>query len=261
MSITTIERDGFTLSFRNAEEFDLIYEEIFGGQPYDFVADHAAPLILDAGAHVGLATLFFKRRYPQARIVAFEPNPATFALLERNVRQNDLDGVELVQAAVAATNGHIPFYISRETELPWSWGDAATHTAWYSEETTAVIRVPAVTLSSFLRQPVDLLKLDVEGLELVVLGEAASRLPAAKHLVIEVHGSRDDPTKNVARVLQLLRRRGFAYTIYQDGNATDERDIRIDESYVLLVRARRRRGGILARWLGWLPRLHRPRRR
>lgn len=257
MSVTTIERDGYTLSFRNGEEFDLIYDEVFGGKPYDFVADHAAPLILDAGAHVGLATLFFKRLYPYARIVAFEPNPATFALLERNVRQNRLEGVELVQAALAATPGHVPFYISRETELPWTWGDAATHNAWYSEQTTAVIRVPAVTLSSFLTQPVDLLKLDVEGLELVVLAEAASRLPKVKQLVIEVHGSRDDPTKSAARVLSLLRKRGFAYTVYQDGNVVDERDIRIDESYVLLVRARRRRGGILARWLGSLPRLRR----
>ena len=257
--MTTIERDGYTLSFRNGEEFDLIYNEIFDAKPYEFVAGHAAPLILDAGAHVGLATLYFKRLYPHARIVAFEPNPVTFALLERNVRQNGLEDVELVQAALAATPGSVPFYISRETELPWSWGDAATHTAWYSEETTSVIRVPAVTLSSFLTQPVDFLKLDVEGLELIVLGEAAARLPKVKQLVIEVHGSRDDPTKSVARVLRLLRKRGFSYTVAQDGNLVDERDIRKDESYVLLVRARRRRGGILARWLGSLPRFRRSR--
>ena len=48
----------------------------------------STPRILDCGANVGLASLFFRRLYPQARITAFEADPALFAILEANLDAN-----------------------------------------------------------------------------------------------------------------------------------------------------------------------------
>jgi tRNA1(Val) A37 N6-methylase TrmN6 len=48
----------------------------------------AADAVFDCGANIGFATIFFKWLFPKARIYAFEPDPATYALLEKNVKTN-----------------------------------------------------------------------------------------------------------------------------------------------------------------------------
>jgi FkbM family methyltransferase len=261
MQLTTIVRDGFTISFFNTAEFVLIYHDIFCAGEHDFGCARESPTIIDAGAHIGLATLFFKRRYPRARIVAVEPNPTTFALLERNVRQNRLGDVRLVQAALAATPGCIPLYVSRDTATPWSWGDAAVRNAWYSEESTQEIVVPAVTLSSLLTQPVDLLKLDIEGLETTVLAEAAPRLHLGGQIDVEFHGSHTNPSNRPERVLSILREHDLAYTVRQGGRIIDERRFRGGDPYWLTIRARRLSGGRIDRFVASRSRLHRLRAR
>lgn len=257
MQLTTIDRDGFKISFANEEEFELIYNDVFVATDYEFSCDTDRPLIIDAGAHIGLATLFFKRKYPEARIVALEPNPVTFAILERNIQQNHLEDVQLVQAALATGAGLTPYHISGDTDLPWTWGDSVVRNAWASEDSTREVSVPAVTLSSFLTQRIDLLKLDVEGLEVAVLSEAAPRLKVVDQLIAEFHGSRTNPTNSPDRMLLLLRENGFAYTVTQDGRIIDERRIRVDDPYWLIIRARRLTGGRVKRFLGSQPKLYR----
>jgi len=54
-----------------------------------------APLIFDCGANIGLATLYFKNLYLGARIVAFEADPETAAVLRENVSANHLQDVSV----------------------------------------------------------------------------------------------------------------------------------------------------------------------
>lgn len=61
-----------------------------------------APLIIDAAADIGAAAVFFAHEFPEARIVAFEPEPAKFQLLTANTVSLP---VECVQAAVGVTGG------------------------------------------------------------------------------------------------------------------------------------------------------------
>ena len=86
---------------RGANQADLLdlFEEIFVDQRYRIALGRPDPVILDCGANVGLATLFFKLHYPAARLTSFEPAPACFELLRRNVADNGLSDVTLVQAA------------------------------------------------------------------------------------------------------------------------------------------------------------------
>ena len=64
--------------------------------------------ILDLGANIGIASAWFRGRYPAARIVAVEPDPDTFAKLERNLGGDD--AVTLVQAAVAGESGEVDLF-------------------------------------------------------------------------------------------------------------------------------------------------------
>ncbi len=63
------------------------------------------PVIVDAGANIGAASVWFKNRYPQAAIVAIEPEPANAALARANVA--GLDKVEVVEAAIGSEPGHV----------------------------------------------------------------------------------------------------------------------------------------------------------
>src|SRR4051794_24490398 len=80
----------YYFSCRNRDEFARICQDIFRDHEYVFQTRRWAPLIIDAGAHVGGATHYFKRRYPRARVLAIEANPTTFRLLEKNIRRNGL---------------------------------------------------------------------------------------------------------------------------------------------------------------------------
>src|SRR5947207_15012797 len=119
--LQTITRDGLILSFINEEEFEYLWNEIFKINQYHFSCKTDTPFIIDCGAHIGLSVLYFKRCYPQAQIIAFEPNHATFQILECNIRQNHIQDVHLINAAVGDSDGEIPFYVRQDSTL--TWGD------------------------------------------------------------------------------------------------------------------------------------------
>ncbi len=236
---STVEYAGFRFQCRNREEFERICQDVFDGDEYTFTARHRAPLIVDAGAHVGAATHYFKRRYPDARVSAIEANPVTFSLLEQNIAQNRLIGVRAIQAALAPEAGEITFYTSPSDEEPGAWGDSAVRQPWHEGEETAVVRVPAVTLSSILTEPVDLLKLDIEGMETAVLEEAAPRLHLVEHVILEFHGTRYNRANSISRLTSILREAGLTPEVRQFGRVVSLAGIQEDEPYWLMVRAAR----------------------
>jgi hypothetical protein len=110
---------------------------------------------------------------------------------------------------------------------------------WHEGEATVVVQVPAVTLSSLLTEPVDLLKLDIEGLETAVLEEAASRLSMVRRLILEFHGTRHNPGNSISRLTEILRAAGFTPEVRQFGEEITLAAIQKDEPYWLMVRAER----------------------
>ena len=228
---------------RNREEFERICQDVFAGHEYAFQTRRHVPFIIDAGAHVGVATHYFKHHYPHARVLALEANPATFALLRKNISHNGLDNVRAVHAALAPEAGTIPFYASENDEEPGAWGDSAIQQPWHEGETTAVVQVPAVTLSSLLTEPVDLLKLDIEGLETAVLAEAAPQLSQVRQVILEFHGTQRNPDNSISRLTDILREAGFTPAVRQFGEEVALSAIQVDDPYWLMVRAER-----LNRW-------------
>jgi FkbM family methyltransferase len=237
---TFIDCAGYRFHCRNRAEFERICHDVFDDHEYAFETRNRAPLIIDAGAHVGAATHYFKRRYPTARVLAIEANPITFALLEENIAHNQLRDVHAIQAALAPHPGEIAFYASATDEEPGAWGDSAIRQPWHEEAGTAIVRVPAVTLSSLLTEPVDLLKLDIEGLETVVLEEAAPRLALVQRVVLEYHGTRANRDNSIARVTRTLRSAGLTPEVRQFGRVVSLVAIQRDDPYWLMVRAERR---------------------
>lgn len=238
--IETVERGGLRFAIDNREQFDRIWQDVVDGREYEMGDLGPSLVIVDAGAHVGVASAWFARRYSGALVLAFEPNPETFALLEANLRRNDLRRVAPFNAAVAPLAGTAPLWtIPGDT-----WGDATVRHAWHADQPVRRVEAVAVTLSSLLAGPVDLLKLDIEGVETAVLAESATRLDRVRRLVLEFHGSTANPANRLEDLLAILGRAGFRTRLEQDGRPVAPRRVRRDDPFWLIVRAWRPERGI-----------------
>ena len=103
---------GFKISAFDYHTLKYLFKEIFLSEEYVFEASTNAPRIIDCGANIGMSILLFKYLYPNSVIVAFEPNPYAFSLLQKNVKQNQLMGVQLYNIGLSNNNGEFDFFIS-----------------------------------------------------------------------------------------------------------------------------------------------------
>jgi FkbM family methyltransferase len=100
----TVNVSGHDHRLAIADRSDLqVLEEILVRREYDLRLPREPELVIDLGAHVGVSVLFFHTLFPTAEICAVEPDPATFALLERNV--GHLDRVRCRRAAAGPAPG------------------------------------------------------------------------------------------------------------------------------------------------------------
>jgi FkbM family methyltransferase len=181
-------------------------QEIFDRKVYDFEAGRSDPVIIDCGANIGLSVIFFKQRYPAARLVAFEADPNIFRVLEYNVGQFGFTDVALHNEAVWTHNGELSFCLEGgfSGRLPKGDGDAPTQ-----------VRVQGCRLRDVLTKgPVDFLKLDIEGAEAAVLEDCREfvRSDWIRHLFLEYHSHAEEP-QVLHEILALLTAGGYRYHV------------------------------------------------
>jgi FkbM family methyltransferase len=222
-----------TVIYDNGEEFHHLKNELFSQHTYYFESDTPSPYIIDAGAHIGLATLYFKKLYPAAQIVAIEPNPDSFELLEQNIWENGLEKVTTVQAALSDSKGKQEFFRDVSGHKWWSTAGFIKGSWQESQESEALI-VPTVPLSEYLTQTVDFLKMDIEGAELVVLEVAGPLLRNIKHLILEYHPHAGQSLEVLSR---LLENHGFKLTYFKKGQ--ELRSIKLARGLVQVEAVRR----------------------
>ena len=185
----TIKYKHFTIHYNNKESAISTFNEIFNNKYYLIKTDTASPLIIDGGANIGIATIFFKDMYPQARIICFEPDPNAFQVLSKNVEVNNLTDVTLINAALAKDNGTIDFYGLIHSNKPDTRGNSIIEVWGLQRAMSNTIQVKAVKLSSYINKTVDLLKLDIEGAEQQVLEEIQDKLHFVNQITLEIHKS------------------------------------------------------------------------
>lgn len=219
MEKLTIEQ--FTVWCENREEALKIKQEIFSHHIYFFETENQTPLIIDAGAHIGIATLYFKKLYPNAQVIAIEPHPVSFKLLQKNVEENYLENVTLINAAFSAHQTVVqsiqnPEPASRtfhaDTEFNWFSTASFQAGSWNKSQRTESFSVPILSLSTVLEttgKRVDLLKMDIEGAEQAVLSEARSNLSKVEHIICEFHMTEN---QNRELFLSFLEKQGYSVT-------------------------------------------------
>jgi len=200
---------GFKVTGYSYKSFALLFSEIFTGNEYFFVAKTASPVIIDCGGNIGMSVLYFKTLFPNSKIICFEPNPTSFAFLKKNVEQNNLTGVELVNKAIAGENGTTKFFAEE-----YSAGVISSLLESRGGET--VVDVETLTLSSVIKKySPDCIKMDIEGAELAVLPEliASGVLADVNQWMVEYHHKLSRNRGNLSSFLQPFEDAGFDYNL------------------------------------------------
>ena len=238
--------DGSAVAHLNKNETDYIYNEIFVLQAYvrHGITIRDGDCIVDAGANIGLFTVFASRLARDLRIVSFEPNPAAFECLQANAAAwGRGSAVRCLPLGLSSENGSADLtFFEGLSLLSGFYADAATerevvkHYVFNqepetrpSEEFAAAVgdlidsRLRAQTVTAQLRtlssviaeqglERIDLLKINVEKSELNVLrGLGRDDWPKIRQLVIEV-----DLQGNLAPITALLEGHGFEVLVEQD---------------------------------------------
>jgi FkbM family methyltransferase len=211
----------------DGKSFAHLYDMFFRKQIYRFEADNDHPFIIDCGAHVGVSVSWWKEAYPNARVLAFEPDPSNFRLLQQNC--GHLPNVHLINAAVWTKEDTIPFLAA---------GGEGGHIAEPSTPMRAnpLRLVRCVSLRPFLKAGCDLLKMDIEGAEIDVIRDCADVLGSVARMFVEYH-SFVDKQQRLGETLSLLEQAGFRFHIgtkvpsprpFEELVIFNEKDLRLD---------------------------------
>lgn len=159
-----------------------------GSKAEYYLPERLAPaVILDIGSNIGASILFFREKFPAAKIYGFEPHPETFRVLEKNVA--GLPAIEIFNYALGAANADVavPFDgadFSRFTlakDPGGDWSGPLSPTPCQVKHAGDVVKNLGLT-------SVDLIKIDCEGVEYDVLTALPAELvQQCKWIVGELH--------------------------------------------------------------------------
>ncbi|MGH6963750.1 MAG: FkbM family methyltransferase [Phenylobacterium sp.] len=141
---------------------------------YDrILAQGKTPLIVDAGANIGAASVWFAQQFPKARIVAVEPDPMNARICRLNTQGRN---VEVVEAAIGARPGSVSLIAAEE-----SWG----------VQTVRGGDVPIVTIPQLIDRVENsellIAKVDIEGFESDLFAEETDWIQKPTAIFLEPH--------------------------------------------------------------------------
>ncbi len=147
-------------------------------------------ICIDCGANVGNVTEIFASK--GATVHAFEPNPAAFAEMEKRFKTNNK--VKIYNKAVSTRRETLRLYMHHhhdKDEIFWSIG-ASTYKTKDDIDKESYVDVESIDILEFIREigdPIDVLKIDVEGREYEILirlieEELHKRI---RHILVETH--------------------------------------------------------------------------
>jgi FkbM family methyltransferase len=191
-----------------------LFHEIFCEKIYyvPYIGD--SPYIIDCGSNIGVSVFYFCLAYPNSKILAFEANPETAALLKKTISSNNLHSVNVVNKALSDNDGIVKFK-SRCN------GDPCASIEKYNKELFGdtggnVLEVSSTKLSNYITDTVDILKIDIEGAEgSVILDlDKNDKLKHVRFITMEFHYNQYYNTNNrLSALLNILEKNNFSYII------------------------------------------------
>lgn len=181
----------------------MIANEVLVEQTYGMARLRADDRVLDIGANIGAATRFFLD-HGVRDIVAYEPDLDNCRMFERNVLTEDMDGVELVKAAITRETGPVTLYTNNGP-------NKACHSLVRKKGYTTST-VQGVALERVL-DDVDptVVKCDIEGGEYLLPWEVIEQRENIRVVIIELHTQKPEMREYLAPALMaLMQTMGFS---------------------------------------------------
>ncbi len=155
----------------------------FHDDEYGGIAIVAPKVIVDAGANIGTSSIYFAKKYPDAKIFAIEPEQNNFVQLEKNT--DHYSNIKTVKAALWGEEGGKII----QDRLTGSWGYTISETLEKTESTGQIIQ--CITIDGFMEQNglnnIDILKMDIEGGEKDVLEKSSNWISKVNVMTVELH--------------------------------------------------------------------------
>ena len=177
-------RSGRNVMLRSGTTDMTCFEKVFVDEEYKWPFQTKPRIIVDAGANIGMATLYFSQTFPEARIISIEPESSNFNMLVKNCGQ--LPNVTLVQGALWSEERNLMLKNPQAEKWAFSVAEASSSTPSGSHEVVA-LTIPGI-LKRLGTDHIDILKLDIEGAELDLFRNGAEAwLGSIRQIVIELH--------------------------------------------------------------------------
>lgn len=190
--IIAVKLKGFQspIYLRTASSDYETFLQVFEQNEYRFPYTENPKVIVDCGANIGFASLYFAQLFPNATIIAVEPESSNFELLKKNTAQ---------YANITCINSGIwtkKTFLEIVDQGIGEWGFTVKECG---KETPNAI--PAIGINDIMRDYnlpyIDILKIDIEGSEKEVFTENNTEwLPKVKILVTELHDRMKEGTAN-----------------------------------------------------------------
>lgn len=168
----------------------VVFNDIYRGGEYDWSFPVSPQTIVDAGAYTGLSTAFLATRYPDAKIIAIEPDEKNFELLALNTAR--LSNVHAVHAALWIESGEVS--LRDPGGGAWSFRLAESDKSGRGNSPEGIdgtMSVTAVTIADVMQDhglaKIDLLKLDIEGCEKELFENSAPWIGNVQAICLELH--------------------------------------------------------------------------
>lgn len=191
------------LLINDSKWFPHMFHDIWVDEAYYFQSENKKPYIIDCGANIGVSVLYWYYLFPHAEVVAFEADPEIVKVLTENIARFELPATVIPKAVW-----------TQETKLSF----CPDHSIGGRIVDPLIVKnayiIDTVRLKPYLNRHVDMLKIDIEGVELDVLRDCSSQLMNVERLFVEYHG-RGDEKQALPELLEILTEAGFRYHIKQ----------------------------------------------
>jgi len=212
-----INDKSFIINLKKKSSDIKVFQQILIEEEYKIIIDffqknNFSPVtIVDAGANIGLTSMYFTAYFPELNIIALEPSQKNFQRLTHNILKNNLSNVTCVPKGIWGYSSNLT---SVKDSKDWSFRLTERSDSSRSEvcEVLSVLDI----IKRFDLKLIDFFKIDIEGAEASVFSEKAnlSWLNRVKVIAIEIHAefASKDCIENI-----LLE---FGFLIYHSGELT-----------------------------------------
>jgi FkbM family methyltransferase len=160
-----------------------VLQQVLLDHEYEFTLPVVPEVIIDAGANIGLASVYFANLFPHATIVAIEPDASNFAMIQKNLAA--YPQVRPLHAALWGEDKQLNLFYPKGGHCGFRTLDGS------GVELTECGQVGAVTLQSLMQtmqlKSIDLLKIDIEGAEREVFQNSAAWIDKTRMMMVELH--------------------------------------------------------------------------